>query len=416
MNKDAKTLLENFISLSSLQVLGIVLPLITLPYVIKTLGFDNYGLIILASSLIAYFQALTDYSFKITATRDIAVFRESPKKLNLIYSKVLMIKAIFLTISFFILTAVILLYPPFYKERAVFFLTMPMLLGYALFPEWFFQGIEKMKYITILNSSLRIFFTVCVFIFIKKESDYWIYPLLQSVGSIVVGIVAQFILIKKFKLKFIWLPVKTIKHSIVSNFPIFLNQSLPTLYNNTSFFLLGILTTTSLLGVYDAIKKVVDLSVALLNIVSRVFFPFLNRKKEAFPRYKKLIFTLSIGLAFGCVISYPLVFWYLNITYENALSVLCVLAVGIIGLGMYDIFGMNYFIIKREDKIVMRTTINSSILGFILAFPLIYFFGIIGAAFNLTFSRLLMGGQLFYKWKEYELKCKNKPQELIRQY
>jgi PST family polysaccharide transporter len=111
-----------------------------------------------------------------------------------------------------------------------------------------------------------------------------------------------------------------------------------------------------------------------------------------------------------------LVFWYLNITYENALAVLCVLAVGIIGLGMYDIFGMNYFIIKREDKIVMRTTINSSILGFILAFPLIYFFGIIGAAFNLTFSRLLMGGQLFYKWKKYELKYKNKPQELIKQY
>lgn len=108
-----------------------VLPLITLPYVIKTLGFDNYGLIILASSLIAYFQSITDFSFRITATRDVAVFRDSPKKLNLIYSKVLMIKAIFLLVSFALLTIIILVYPTFYKERLVFFLTMPMLLGYT---------------------------------------------------------------------------------------------------------------------------------------------------------------------------------------------------------------------------------------------------------------------------------------------
>ncbi|HEU4788945.1 MAG TPA: oligosaccharide flippase family protein [Flavobacterium sp.] len=416
MNKEAKILLENFISLSSLQILGMLLPLVTLPYVIRTIGFDNYGLIILASSLVAYFQSVTDYSFRITATRDVAVFRESPKEINLIYSKVLMVKAVFLILSFFFLTIIIIVYPPFYKEKIVFFLTVPMLLGYALFPEWFFQGIEKMKYITILNLSIKVFFTICVFIFIKKETDYWIYPLLQSIGSIGVGIIGQFILIKKYKLKFIWLPIKTIKESIVSNFPIFVNQFMPTLYNNSSSFLLGILTTTNLLGVYDTIKKVVDLAVALLNIVSRVFFPFLNRKKEAFQRYKTLIFLLSVGLTLGCIISYPLVFWYLNITYENALYVLCVLAVGILGLGMYDVFGVNYFVIKREDKIVMMTTIYSSIFGFILAFPLIYFFGIIGAAINLTFCRFLMGGQLFYKWKKYETKCKNESQELIKQY
>lgn len=391
-------LLENFVSLSALQVVGMLLPLITLPYVLRILGFDNYGLIILATSLIAYFQSVTDYSFRITATRDVAVFRDCPKKLNLIYSKVLAVKAVFLVLSILILTLIILLYPPFYKERTVFFLTIPILFGYALFPEWFFQGIEKMKYITILNLSIKIFFTICVFIFIKTKDDYWIYPLLQSAGFIGAGIIGQFILIKKYKLKFIWLPIKTIKKAIFSNFPIFVNQFLPTLYNNTSSFLLGIIGGAFWLGIYDAIKRIVDLSIALLDIISRVFFPYLNRKKEAFLNYKKLMLIVSFFMVICILATYKLVFWYLNVTYLSAFYVLLILAISVIGYVLYDIFGLNYFIIKRQDKLVMKNTITASLIGFVSAFPFIYFFGIFGAAINLCFARWMIGGRLYLKY------------------
>ena len=104
--KDAKVLLENFVSLSALQLVGMLLPLITLPYLLRVLGFSNYGIVILAASLVAYFQSITDYSFKITATRDVAVFRNSPEKLNIIYSKVLIVKGMFLIFSFFIISTI----------------------------------------------------------------------------------------------------------------------------------------------------------------------------------------------------------------------------------------------------------------------------------------------------------------------
>ncbi|PCH53668.1 MAG: flippase [Flavobacteriaceae bacterium] len=401
-NKDVKVLLENFISLSSLQLVGMILQLITLPYVLRILGFTNYGIVILAASLVAYFQAITDFSFKITATRDVAIFRNSQKKLNIIYSKVLTIKMIFLALSIVILCFVIFLYPPFYKERLVFFLTIPILFGYTLFPEWFFQGIEKMKYITFLNVGIKLFFTICIFIFIKVKEDYWIYPLLQSLGFIGAGIIGQFILIKKYKLKFIILKRRVITQTIVSNFPIFINQFFPTLYNNTSTFLLGILTTTSLVGVYDAVKKIIDLFISLLNIVSRVFFPFLNRKRDVFPKYKKLMLSISILFIIVAIALNKLIFWYLNINYENALAVLIILAIGILGYTLYDIFGLNYFIIRRKDKLVMNNTLIFSFISFILAFPLIYFFGIIGAAINLTFARFMMGGNLMLKWIKNE--------------
>jgi PST family polysaccharide transporter len=81
-SKDGKTLLENFVSLSALQLIGMLLPLITLPYILRVIGFEKYGIIVFATSLIAYFMALTDFSFQITAVRDVAVFKNSQKKIK----------------------------------------------------------------------------------------------------------------------------------------------------------------------------------------------------------------------------------------------------------------------------------------------------------------------------------------------
>lgn len=401
-NKERKGLIENFLSLSSLQIIGMVLPLITLPYLLRVLGISNYGVIVLASSLVAYFNSITDYSFRITATRDVVFFRNSQAKLNLIYSKVFYVKILLLSLSCSLIILIVLLYPPFYKEKTIYFLSMLMLIGYTLFPEWFFQGIEKMKYITFLNLGVKLVFTIGVFVFIKNKEDYWIYPLLQSLGFIVSGLVAQIILIKKYKLRLVWLKNKMVLNTINSNFPIFLNQFFPSLYNNTTTFLLGVITNSATLGVYDAIKKVVDLCIVLIDTVSRVFFPFLNRRKDAFFKYKKINLIISSSLAVSIIILHQLIFWYLNIGYEHAFSVICVLAIGIIGYALYDVFGLNFFLIRREDSLVMRNTVLSSTIGLTLAFPLIYFFGIIGAAVNLTFARFLMGGLLFFKWRRYD--------------
>lgn len=407
-NRDAKTLLENFISLSALQLVGMILPLLTLPYILRVVGFEKYGIIVFAASLTTYFQGFTDYSFRITAVRDIAIFRNSKTKIDIIYSKVLMIKSIFLFISLLIISLIVYLYPPFYEYRLVYFFSSLMLVGYTLFPEWFFQGIEKMRYITYLNLGIKFFFTICVFIFIKNEEDYWIYPLLQSCGFIGAGIVGQLIIIKKYKCKFIWLKFKIIKTTIKESFPLFINQLVPTLYNNTGTFLLGLLTNNTLVGVYEAIKTVTNLCVILLGIISRVFFPFLNRNKSYFPKYEKMMLYIAMLLCIVSIAFYPLIFWFLSIDYEYSLIVLIILTFGLIGFSMSNVYGVNYFIVNRQDKLVMRNTVIYSFFGFVSAYPLIHYWGIIGAAVNLTMVRIFMGGSLFVKYKIFvknEGKC-----------
>src|SRR5690606_27250668 len=204
-----------------------------------------------------------------------------------------------------------------------------MLFGYAIFPEWFFQGIEKMRYITFLNVGVKLFFTIMIFVFIREKDDFWMYPLLQSSGFIGAGLIGQYILIRKYKLKLSFLPLQKIIRVIKENVPVFINQFIPTLYNNSSVFLLGLLSSNMIVGIYNAILVVVNLLVTILEILSRVFFPFLNRRKDKFPQYLRLSLSVSIALICLLLFGNEIVFWYLNVTYDKALDVLIILLVGV---------------------------------------------------------------------------------------
>ena len=83
---EVKRLMENFFSLSVLKLVNAILPFVTLPYLIKVLGFQQYGAIVLALSVIAYFQAITDYGFNLSATREIVKNRNNKNKNRIYYA------------------------------------------------------------------------------------------------------------------------------------------------------------------------------------------------------------------------------------------------------------------------------------------------------------------------------------------
>ncbi|MGO3806863.1 MAG: oligosaccharide flippase family protein [Sphingobacterium sp.] len=401
-NDEVKKLLSNFLSLSSIQLINLILPLVTLPYLITVIGLEKYGVVIMATSLITYFYTICDYSFKITGTRDVVIHRSSVKRLSVVFSKITYIKTALLIVSIIIIALSVIFYRGFREHYIVYVFAVINLVGNAYYPDWFFQGIEKMKFIAISNVFIKILFTVLVFIFIKTENDYWMYPMFFSFGFVISTIAAYFFLYKIYKLKFVPIKKKTLFGTVKSSFPIFVNQFLPNMYNNTSGFLLGLLVGNYLLGIYDAVKKIIELFNVLMGTISRVFFPFLTRKKAAFATYMKLSVLLSVILAIIPILYNNLIMNFLNINYDHSLLLIIILSTGLIFIGLYNVFGLNYFIVHRKDKIVMKNTIVSSIIGLVLCYPMIHFFGIMGAALNLTISRICMGGGLTLKY--YRLK------------
>src|SRR5699024_1206795 len=158
--------------------------------------------------------------------------------------------------------------------------------------------------------------------------------------------------------------------------------------------ILGMFSPNSVVGVYGTMKSIVDVFVTIIRTISRVFFPLLNRNAKYFKRFAQLIISVSIFCWLSILILNKWLPTFFNVYDSQAPQILFILACGLPFLAMYQCYGTNYFLVKRQDAIVVKNTIISSLIGFILSFPLIIFWGGSGAALNLTFCRALMGGGL----------------------
>ena len=256
-----------------------------------------------------------------------------------------------------------------------------------------------MKYIAYLNVGAKIFFIFGIFTLLKSSEGYWQYFMLQGVSSLILGFLGQFFLYYKYQIKFHFLKYKSIIQSLKKDFPIFANQYLPILYNNTTIFLLGLLQVKTAVGVFHSINTIVLAGMMLLYIVSKVFFPFLNKNKAFFQKYQRLVIFFTMIIMFAILICNRFIFWYLNIeNSEENFIVLLVLLLGFVGYAFTNIYELNYFIIRRKDRLVLHNTMIASFLGVLISYPLIYRFGVIGAAVTITIVRSFMGGRIYYKY------------------
>lgn len=404
-NKDIDRLIKNFLSLSFLKLINAVLPFVTLPYLLRVLGAYHYGAIILALSLVAYFQAITDYGFNLSATREISKHRNSTKQLSYIYSKTITSKLYLLGVSLLVLTPIILLVPQFKEDLVVYLLMLLMLIGNTLFPEWFFRGVEQMGYITILNLIIKLSFTIGVFLLIKKPEDYWLYPLLLSVSFFVVSIYSHYLILTRFKLKLYYITKLRVLKNLKEGFPLFLNQFMPTLFNNTTNFIVGMALGKTSAGYFGATRQVVQLLTVFNSIVSTVVFPFLIRNKDKFDKFKNVYLSMILSLPVPIILVHKQIFKIIGIDYNYDFIVLSILLLGFVSIAIYSVFSTNFLIARGHDKLVLNVTAIASIIGFLLSFPLISNYGLIGASLNIFISQSILAlGAYYYYLKNNRVK------------
>ena len=326
--EDKKRLLSNFFSLSLLQLFTYVLPLLTLPYLVRVLGTEKFGLVMFAQAFIIFFNILVDYGFNLSATREVAVNRESKEKLTEIFSSVMSIKFILIVISFAILSIVIFLFDNFSDNIDLFYLTFLWVIGQALFPVWYFQGLEKMKYITIVNVTSKLIFTIAIFIFIKDESDYILVPILNGLGFIIGGILSLRMVYKDFNQDFKIQSFKTLTLYFKESSQFFLSRISSVGYSNVNTFLAGILFSPVFVTYYYLADKAVSVILSLFTPVVQTIYPYLA-KKYNYSFFVKLLSILilvsllvvSLGYLFGDLISIILLN-EINIIFLNLFHVI----------------------------------------------------------------------------------------------
>jgi len=290
-----KNLFQNFISLSILQGANYVLPLIILPYLISVIGVEKFGLIVFAQAVIQYFAIGTDFGFNLSATQDIATSRDNQNRISDIFNSVLIIKFILSIISFGILYGLTILVGKFKPESAIYLLTFGVVIGNLLFPVWFFQGMEKMKYITILGLIGKIIYLILLLSFVRTESDYLLVPLFNSIGVIVAGLISLTLVFYKFNIKFVIPKYSVIINQFKRSSQFFLSRVSVSMYSSLNTLALGFFTTDIMVGYYAAAEKIFMAARSLFSPLVLALYPYMTSKRNL--KLFKNVFYISIGIA-----------------------------------------------------------------------------------------------------------------------
>ncbi len=361
MQIEKKNLLENFLSLGALQIISYVIPLINLPYLSRILGVEKFGLVFFAFAFMQYFAMFTDYGFALSATREIAVNRHNKKNLSNIFSAVTVLKIFFLLISYLLLCILTIFVPKLHQNWLIFHLSFLMVVGNAIYPVWFFQGMERMKYITFLNILSKLIFLILIFVFVKSESDYIIVPLLNSMGFIVSGLIGMYFAMKNLGAKFYMPKFSSIKKQLKYSTEFFLSRVSVSAYTNTNAFCLGLIGSNIMVGYYVAAEKIYQAVNGITIPLNGALYPYVAKNRDI-KTFKK-IFLLAVLINFiACSIIFvfakPIIALFYGVEMTNAYKVLrifCIVAsfvVPSILVGYPLLGGMGYTNIANNSVII----------------------------------------------------------------
>lgn len=398
MESGKKKIIESISSLLSIRCLDYVLALLIVPYLLRTIGIERYGAISLANGIVTYFLYIVDYSFPLTAPRDIALWVANGKKRD-IFSSILCAKVLLLLLSLFLFLGMVFFIPFFLIDRDIYLVAFLKVLGGVLFPIWFFQGIEKMRYITYATTIARLLTIICIFIWVKTPLDTELAVFFQSIATIIAGIISFYILLKKYSFIFVMPKISSVKEQFVQGFRIFYSNLAVNLYTGSNVVFLGLLTNNTLVGCFSTAQQLMQVLKSVVDTISIALFPRSNAIlassfKEAVSFWQQSLKYLgSLGLCLsvlGFVFADYAVFLVLG-RYEVEISsmfrVLCWIPFIVAFTGIY----LNHIIIAcGKEYLYSKIIFRGMFTNLLIVFPLINFYGGIGVAISMLLAELVV--------------------------
>lgn len=292
LSDDKKRLLDNFFSLSVLRGANYLLPLITLPYLFRVLGVEKFGIVSFAQVFVQYFAVFTDYGFGLSATKEISFHRENKQKVSEIFCSVMLIKSALMILSFVVLFLIVFGFEKFKSDWPIYFLSFGIVIGQVLFPVWFFQGMEQMRYIVLLNLVSKTIFTVPIFIAVRKASDYLYVPLMNSCGFIIAGGLGQLLAYRNFFIRPHLPSLGCLWRRLKDSTQFFLSRVSVSIFTLGNTFFLGLFTNNVVVGYYCAAEKVYAAATSLYQPLVDAIYPYMAKSRNK--SFYRKIFTLSV--------------------------------------------------------------------------------------------------------------------------
>ena len=384
--------IKNYLYNLSYQILTIILPIITVPYVTRIFTSEALGNYVFYNSIVSYFSLFAMLGIGVYGTKQIAAASDVSSTFWNIYA--IQLIASILAISVYVI--------------AVFSIPqmggiIPLIVGITLFAKmidisWLFSGKEDFKKITIRNIVVRLIGVISIFTFVKSSDDLYLYVFL----IVIFDFLGQFVMWVPAK-KFIKRPsfnAKVIKKNLHPIVLLFLPQVAISLYVVLDRTLLGLLGSYSDVGIYEQGQKLISILLKVVSSLGVVMLPRVanllseRRDKEAqnmvkfsFILYNLIIFPMIFGLI---AVNEVFVKLFLGKNFQDVKYVLYVIVFNIMFVGWTNILGYQVLVVRNKNKEFMLSTTIPAFVSVAVNIAVIPFFGYIGASITSVVVEILV--------------------------
>ena len=373
-NKTAKTLFANFTYLSILEIIGLLLPLISYPYVIRTVGADNYGVVVFCQAIIAYVVIIINFGYNVSATRKISENRTNVFKIREIYSSIvyqkLLIFAICLVSGLFVLIFLK------YDYSVILLGFIGLCIQEVFFPTWLFQGLERMKFITIITFVAKCSCRILIFLFVHDKKDYACIPVLYSIGGFFTSVLSVIILKKKFDIYFVKVSKYRMKEDFLESLPFFTSRLSAIVMERGNVLVIGTFFSYDMVAIYDLCAKIVSILKTPFSLVAQVIYPNVAKSKNMLLVKKSIKIVLLFG-AFVCLFVYlfaPNIILLLSDTSMlGAVSILKIMVLYVPIVGISYLFGASVLVVKGYSREYNLSVVYSVLLYILMLLSFISF-------------------------------------------
>ncbi len=398
--------LRNLLYLYAVQAANYLFPLITLPYLARVLGPEGFGKLALAQALSQYLYIVLEYGFSLSATREVAKWRDRPEALQSVLGGVLGARALLSLPAAGTALLALYLFPPLQGEFGLVWGGFLLALGMSLSPVWFFQGMERMGSVALMEFFVRLLATLGIFFLVRSPAQV-AWPLyLQALASFVVGFVglawaASWTGLRWPRFGEAWTWLKR-------GFSLFFFRSVVSLYTTANVLLVGLFLPPAQVALYAGAEKLTKALIPMWDPFSRLFLPRFSYLLEKSPREASRLARrvggamLLLGLAAAGVLVFAspfLVRVLLGPGYEGTVPLMRVLAWLLPLIALSNFLGIQWMLAQRMDRPFNAVIFIAGLLNVSLALLVVPRHGALGMAWVVLLSETwVTGAMLTYLW------------------
>jgi PST family polysaccharide transporter len=325
--KENATVAENYVFMTVLQALNVCFYLLVYPFLIRVLGVDSYGLYVYAAAVVALFVTFVSFGYDLPAAKRIAENVGDKNAMSQILSEVTTSKLLLEVFAMIVYLGLFLLLPKMQANPILFAIVFFQTTTNILFPQWYFQGVQRMRVVTYIQVAFKVLSLPFLFWFLHDAQDNWVYALIVTITAIAGGVVAWLIIVYKDGIKVRLVSLSAIQVSIRNALPFFLSNTTGVIKEQGVVLLIGQFLGMNDVAIYDLANKIILIPRTIFSKLNDALFPKMMAQQNESRRRKILIGEIGIGLASIALIA---IFGYWAVLLLGGASMMSSYAVSVI--------------------------------------------------------------------------------------